>query len=203
MRRVPERALPHLAVLLSVMMGAGAEALASVTYFTNDQLGWAAAAGPYKTCDFVGFGPATPMTVQYQASLGITFTSYQGTDFTNSGDFTTLPQDGAGLFGGGGTEMIFTDPTYSIAAHGPHPYRIQLFLPNGVMFYESPLSPFGTNVFTGIVSTTPFAKARLWVFDGAQIAVDNIYFSTVPGPGGIALLGLIGAFGAGGRRRRA
>ncbi|MBL9120382.1 MAG: hypothetical protein JNL80_10765 [Phycisphaerae bacterium] len=99
-----------------------------------------------------------------------------------------------------GDRLLRTVLLCSIAAHGPHPYRIQLFHANGSMFYESSLSPFGTNVFTGVVSTTPFAKARLWVFDGAQIAVDNIYFSSVPVPGvgGCALF----AFAALRRSRR-
>jgi hypothetical protein len=49
----------------------------------------------------------------------------------------------------------------------------------------------GWGWFSGVVSSIAFDRIQLSDFD-EQVFVDNMYFSTIPGPAGLAVLGLAG-----------
>ncbi len=185
------------AALTCVITGS---AQASFAWFNNNFAGWQSAAGEYKTCDFAAYPTNTFITDQY-ADLGVLFTN-PGPNVVQAGVFDIYPLDGSGIDGNCGIELTFTQPTYSVGAHGPDTWTYNVYL-GSTLLYSSPGHPSSPTGFAGFVSTVAFDRV---VFFGAfgpdcdDVHIDNIYFSTVPAPAASILvaMGLV----AGRQRRR-
>jgi hypothetical protein len=166
-----------------------------VEYDEKDQ--WEAAAGSWSTADFTGFPMGTPIDEQY-AYLGVHFVD--GYDFVVlDPEYTTFPNDGAGLDGNELVDLVFDAPMYWIAADFPGTLTIDLYY-EGEFFYQSNyFGGSGVGWFGGLVSTDPFDRAVIWDFD-EQVGLDDLHFGPpIPAPSAMALIGaaLIGI-----RRRR-
>ncbi len=164
-------------------------ALASVTEFSIQFDPWAQAAGSYSTITFAEFG-STAITTQY-APLGVNFT---GPDL-NFAYFqqTNFPQDGWGLDGNSIIELTFDEPINAIAFHFPASLLVNLWSGNQI-FYTTEFAGSVNQRFGGLYSDQPFD--RIWfrggVSETSQAFLDNLYFSTIPTPGALGLLGLWG-----------
>jgi hypothetical protein len=182
----------------SSMIASAAGAQVTV-YQNNGFAAWSAASGNFATVDFTGFPVNTFITNQY-SSLGVVFTNFGGPEVVWPFAPQAFPQDGYGVDGNEGIEMLFTQPMHSIATHSPGIWRMQLFNGNQ-MFFQSPwMGGQNPNFFGGLTSVQSFDRVRFVSFPGDDVAADNIYFSTVPGPAA----GVVIVCGAlfGGRRRR-
>ncbi len=172
-------------------------ALASVTEYSIQFDPWAQAAGSYSTITFAEFG-STAITTQY-APLGVNFT---GPDLNFSYQSDNFPQDGWGLDGNSIIELTFDKPINAIAFHFPASLVVNLWS-GGQIFHTSDFAGSINQKFGGLYSDQTFD--RVWFRGGfsqtSQAYLDNLYFSTIPTPGAIALLGLWGLLGA--RRRSA
>jgi len=156
--------------------------------YKDDFTEWKSLVPTFTTLGFVGLTPGTFLNDQY-LDLGV--------DFTDGSLIQTgpviYPQDGIGVFGGCIIDMLLSTPAYAIATH--HPGTMRYFLYSGdSLLYVSPLDgDSGYNNFRGIVSSLPFDRV-MFLGDTLgppqcdDIAVDNIYFASVPAPGAAALL---------------
>jgi hypothetical protein len=176
-----------------------AAAGAQVTEYKNNFNGWSAATGSYETIGFSGFPVNTIITTQYE-DLGVVFTNFGGPEVVAPFSMFGYPQDGYGVDGNAGIEMIFAEPMRSISMHAPGLYQIELFDGEEKFYLSSLMGGQGPNFFGGLVSGRAFDRVRFVTDPGDDVASDNIYFSTVPGPAA----GLVIVCGAlfGGRRRR-
>jgi hypothetical protein len=162
---------------------------AGFTLFEGNFNAWSSAAGAHQTIGFEGFPVNTQITTQY-LDMGVNFTPLDGPNVVQPFAPAFFLQDGYGIDGNGGVEMVFESPTYSVAAHNPGTWRFHLFVGNTLVYDSGFVGGSGLNKFAGVVSTVPFDRVRLVSFAGDDVYMDNLYFSTVPGPGGIAVLGL-------------
>jgi hypothetical protein len=192
------------AAVAAISLLAAAPALADFTVFNGPGSydAWSSASGTFTTIDFTGYPQGTLITTQYD-ELGVTFTS-SDPDFVLFGE-TVFPLDGVGLNGLSVVELTLSQPSHAFAYH--HPGRQYLtLLWQGNEIYSSPiLGGSGVGFFDGITSTLPFDQVRILRLPepfGGVVSIDNIYFSTVPGPSGAALLALAGLLGRGRRRSR-
>jgi hypothetical protein len=163
---------------------------------------WSAASGPFTTIDFTGYPQGTLITDQYEEQ-GILFESSDADIvwFSSIG----FPQDGVGINGLVEVEMTFSDPIFSFGMHHPG-LRFVLAYNGDTLLWTSPLlGGGGVGFFSGFTSTGPVDRVLVLSGSSAPVVsvhVDNIYFSTVPGPSGAALLGLAGLIGRGRWRSR-
>lgn len=180
-----------------IALGASAQALGGFTVIKGFDA-WSAAAGPSIKLDFV-FSEPQVLSNQYEM-FGVTFLP-NGTVSYPSGSFQ---QDGWGiknLFPEFEVRMRFDTPAYSIGVWFPGDVFAKLYW-QGALVYSSPwlgTPPQGPS-FGGIVATQPFDEVAF--FSSTTVtAIDDLYFSTIPAPGALAL-GAISLFAAGRRRRR-
>ena len=170
----------------------GTQVQAASTFFANDFAGWHNATVSYKTCSFVEFPQNTIITNQYQ-NLGVQFTGPNWNLVLDSaGGF---PQDGKGLNPNTYLELTFDEPMHSIAAHGPGGWLFQLFLGETVVGLSPWWNGGSPNGFAGFVTDISFDRVRLVSpSPGGIVFVDNVYFSTVPGPSALltAVLMMLG-----------
>lgn len=163
--------------------------LAGVTKYTIQFEPWAQAAGSYSTITFAEFG-STAITTQY-APLGVSFTG-PDLNFAYSQQ-TNFPQDGWGLDGNSIIELTFDKPINAIAFHFPASLVVNLWS-GGQIFHTSDFAGSINQKFGGLYSDQPFD--RVWFRGGFsefdQAFLDNLYFSTIPTPGALGLLGLWG-----------
>jgi hypothetical protein len=166
-----------------------------VEYDEKDQ--WEAAAGSWSTADFTGFPDNTPIDEQY-AYLGVHFVD--GYDFVVlDPEYTTFPNDAAGLDGNELIDLVFDVPMSSIAADFPRFLTIELYYQDELFYTSNEFGVGGVGNFGGLVSTDPFDRAVIWDFD-EQVGLDDLHFGPpIPAPSAMALIGaaLIGI-----RRRR-
>jgi hypothetical protein len=161
--------------------------------------GWWAAAGTPTAIDFTAFPQGTWMSDQY-SNLGLTFTSSDPdvVQFDPSGFLL----DGVGINGLSQVQMEFTSPTFAFGYHHPGIHGIQLWSGSSLLYASPALGQSGLFDFSGVTSTQPFDRVVLVpVNNPGVVRADNIYFSSVPAPGAISLVGF-GSFMLGTRRRR-
>lgn len=167
---------------------------AAITAFYDDHAGWSAAAGDFKTVDFV-LGTPQLLGEQYSA-LGIHFTG--GNDIAKTaGSY----QDGWGMVPNGLTppliEMEFDEPQFAFAIKFPGSTGFTL-LSAGNVIWSGSWGGFGPN-YLGVVSTIAFDEVHVISPIGAP-SVDDLYFSSsIPAPASVVVLA---AMFVGGTRRR-
>lgn len=174
------------------------QATASVTLY-DQYAAWGAAAGPFTTVTFNEVPHPTLLSNQYQ-DLGILFTS---ADPDVAGSYPNA-SDGAAVNGFQIIEVTFAAPINAFAWLHPGATRIRLFSGDTLVYQSTYLGGSGWGWFTGVHSSVAFDRIQLNDFDtgfGNPVYVDNIYFSTIPGPAGLALIGFAGLIR--GSRRRA
>ena len=185
-----------------VMAMSTASAHAGFTKYNQDFAGWKAASGVYSTVTF-GEVPANSVVTDQYASLGLLFTSLD-LDTTYPQDFFVFPQDGFGLDGNCQVELTFSQPISAIGWHFPGLMTAKFY--NGSeLLWTDPLMGQGGSFsnFVGFVSNLPFDRVTLVGPPGptcGNVAIDNIYFSTIPAPGSAAFL-VLSLVAARGRRR--
>jgi hypothetical protein len=171
---------------------------AGFTLFEGNFNAWSSAAGTHQTIGFEGFPVNTFITTQY-LDMGVEFTSFGGPNVVRPFAPDFFLQDGYGIDGNEVVEVLFSAPTFSIAAHKPGFWRFHLFAGDSLIYDSGFIGGSGLNKFAGITSTMPFDRVRFITDPGGDVYVDNIYFTSVPGPGSVAVL--LGAFVARKRRR--
>jgi hypothetical protein len=173
---------------------------AQVIQYDDDFAGWSAAAGPYTTIDFVGFPVNTFITTQY-SHLGAVFTNFGGPEVVRPFSMFAYPQDGYGVDGNFGIEILFSEPMRAVGMHAPGFFEIQLFSGDEMIFDSTVLfGGQGPNFFGGVASVQTFDRMRFVSGPVDDVYTDNIYFSTVPGPA-VGVVIFCGAL-VGRRRRR-
>jgi hypothetical protein len=179
--------LNRIALMCSVAFAAQ-PALAGVTKYTIQFEPWAQAAGSYSTITFSEF-QWTSITTQY-APLGVNFT---GPDLNTTFQSDAFPQDSWGLDGNSIIELTFDKPINAIAFHFPASLVVNLWS-GGQIFHTSDFAGSINQKFGGLYSDQAFD--RVWFRGGfsqtSQAYLDNLYFSTIPTPGALGLLGLWG-----------
>ena len=178
-----------------VFVTAANNATASVQMFIQNFSGWQQAAGSYSTVDFTGFPSNTFITEQY-ASLGVHFTNI-GPNVVQPLAWELFPQDGHGIDGNNGIILAFDEPIHSIGQHGPGAWRFRLYS-GGQQIFVSSWWGGATNGYSGLYSDIAFDGVYIESPNANDVYSDNIYFSTIPAPGAVAVFvgsGLI-------RRRR-
>ena len=196
----------HRLVVASLLIAARASAAASAgvtQYWQAEKAAWFDAAIGSKTVDFVGFSPGTFMTTQY-LDLGIEFVPILNPYTAEGGGtvFGLYPEDGYGLDGNGDIQVKFTEPMHAIAASGGSSnWRYYLYSDTTLVWAGTLWNP-ALGKFYGITTSFSFNRVILDVPFDTQLALDNVYFSTVPGPGGLAVVGAMAIFGSRRARRR-
>lgn len=167
---------------------------AAITAFYDDHAGWSAAAGDFKTVDFV-LGTPQLLGEQYSA-LGIHFTG--GNDIAKTaGSY----QDGWGMVPNGLTppliEMEFDEPQFAFAIKFPGISGFTL-LSSGVPIWSGNWAG-SAPVYLGVTSTFAFDEVHVISSLGFP-SVDDLYFSSsIPAP---ATAMVLFALFVGSRRRR-
>jgi hypothetical protein len=163
---------------------------------------WASLAGKYTTVGFTDVQMYEPISFDRYADLGVLLTDPE----TNFGWLNPgFAMDGHGLSGDCVTEFTFTEPCLAFATRFPGLMQAWIYSGETLLGYAGNLGGGGENFFAGITSTTYFDRI---VFKGVgggmppfpcdDIFFDDIYFSTVPSPGALPLVGAIALV----RRRR-
>jgi hypothetical protein len=178
-----------LLLAAAALAGTTASVTAQITSYSNNFAGWQAAAGAYHTCTFAEFEPGTIITDQY-AQLGAYFTNIWS-DVVEYSLFS-FPSDGIGIDGNGPIEITFSETMYAAALHGKGIPTLKLY--NGSTFLGEVQAAAGApSNLVAAVSAVGFDRV---VFQGQTAGggatADTIYFSTVPGPGALAALGILG-----------
>ncbi len=179
----------RLAAAGAAVLCAVGSANASVTVYAGDFGGWQqAVSGSFQTCDFLGFPLNTFITDQY-APLGVYFTN-PGPNVVLGPSTSLFPQDLWGLGPVGTLELTFLDPQHAVGAHSPASWwKMRLYL-GDTLVGQSYSQTGGASKFVGLTSDIAFDRVQFEATGGGPVATDNIYFSTVPGPGAVGLLEL-------------
>ncbi len=188
-------------VACAVLAGS-APASASLTIYDGNFDGWSAAVGAVTKVGFDDLAPNEWVTTQY-ASLGITF-GFGDPDIHDMIPGTFI--DGHGIDGNCVVDMRFGSPIYGFGAVFPGLPKFQLYL--GSTLVESTGFFVGSpGHFTGVATTTAFDRVLMSgtfvppPFPCSQVAVDDVYFQTIPAPPSAAAM-LIAVLTAGRRSRR-
>lgn len=163
---------------------------------------WFGAAGGFATVAFTGFPESTQITEQY-AALGIHFGIPAGSSGNGVQSSASMyPQDGWGLRGSRAIEMTFDSPMHAFAAYFPGDVRFEFYAGATLLYARTRVGDI--NSFAGFTSTESFDRVVLRANEPTNfgLAVDNVYFSTVPSPATLALAAVAGCV-RGARRGRA
>ncbi len=191
------RHLANQGALLMSSLALNGSASAGFVEYTNFAA-WQSATAPYSTVDFVGLPQNTHLSTEY-ADLGVIFDSID-IDLVYISSGGLFPQDGAGMDGLCEVDLYLLQPTYSMAWHFPGGLKAWFYSGSTLLFTSSNFGSSGTDWFAGVVSDVPFDKVvvRDWLTPGGpgtcppgfinNVLVDNIYFSTIPGPSGVVML---------------
>lgn len=177
-------------------------ALAGFTVFEQNYTGWKNAAGVLSTITFAEVPADTYITDQY-ASLGVLFTS-SDPDATYPYGPTTFLQDGWGLDGDLQVELTFSQPINAIGWHFPGDKAVKFYSGSTLVWSDVHIGQSGQlDNFTGFIGDVTFDRVQMTGIEpnNSYVAIDNIYFSTIPGPAGLALGAVAFACGRGRRRR--
>lgn len=180
-------------------------ASAGVTVYTGAAgwQSWQQAAGGFTTLDFTDLGQWEPVAPDRYASLNVLVTDVEG----NVGETNPIgfPLDNHGLFGGCVIEFTFTLPMHAVGMHFPGGMLAWLYAGDALVAYIQSTGS-GVNRFLGLTSDIAFDRVVLRDFSMPppfacnEVHLDNLYFSTVPSPGAVAVMALGGWLP--GRRRR-
>jgi hypothetical protein len=191
-----------VAVVIFVgLFAASATEGALVLYDDDQRVQWfadAASAGMIETITFTEH-PIGPLTTQYRSSHGMIETSPGLVQITSIDAF---------LMDGRGMEAVWSDaalefdrPMLALAADFPGTFIVEFYSDDVLLGSSFFHGPGGPGNFSGVISTDPFNRVRMWDVD-SDLAVDDLHFVALPAPpillafaGGLALL-------ARGRRRR-
>ncbi|MBX3373118.1 MAG: hypothetical protein KF817_04730 [Phycisphaeraceae bacterium] len=131
--------------------------------------------------------PVALLNMQYQESHGLTVTGSGWVQIWSS--LPDLPRDGRGMKAVNSDAILHFDrPMQALAADMPGTLTAQLYYDDhylgSVAFGDS-----GVDRFSGVISTTPFNRVRLFDSDH-DFAIDDLHFVpvAVPGPATVALL---------------
>jgi MYXO-CTERM domain-containing protein len=189
----------HARVALVVLLSCpfATKALGGFTYVSSFAQ-WQAFAPVYTTIDFTDLQKGEWLSDQY-LDLGVNFI-----DGGFAEQSSLYPQDSFGVYGACYMDIAFDSPQYAIGSHHPGSMRFDIYF-GSTLLYTSLSTGSGLNNFRGVLSTQPFDRVvmrgdTLGPPSCDPISVDNIYFSSVPGPGALPLLAL-GCLGRGRRRR--
>lgn len=177
-------------------------ALAGFTVFEQNYAGWKSVAGPLSTITFAEVPAETFITNQY-SSLGVLFTS-SDPDATYPFAPTTFLQDGWGLDGDLQVELTFSQPISAIGWHFPGDKAVKFYSGNTLVWNDVHIGQAGqADNFTGFIGDVTFDRVQMTGVEpnNSYVAIDNIYFSTIPGPAVISLSAVALAFGRSRRRR--
>jgi hypothetical protein len=208
---VTQSSFAHCCSLVGSLLTAASSASAGITNYLNGP-GWAAwqsdAAG-FQTIDFTQYPQMTSITDQYTKSNGVTFSGIVPPGFPPevipppfvlfSSNFV---EDGIGVAAQFGVELTFSMPQHAIGLHLSDKASYKLFA-GDVLVGQTFWGTGGLGSFHGLTSSVAFDRVQMKSFGDIgddTLFFDNLYFSTVPGPGGLAVMaaGLL----LGGRRRR-
>ncbi len=186
-------------------------ALCGITVVTGAQSAnqWFSGVSAYTSIAFTEFPASTLITEQY-ASLGVHFGGGpQGNEIMFSGgDSSFFPQDNLGLLGASTVEMVFDTPMRAWGAYYPGLLRARLYTGTQLVHSWDPevggwvnnfIGFFGDISFDRVVLLQPFSEYP--GPDNTRVAMDNMYFSTVPAPSAATCLMVFLAMH--GRRRKA
>jgi hypothetical protein len=169
------------------------------TKFTNFAA-WQAQTPGYTELGFTEFPQWTFITDQY-AEQGVVITAEAPPVVFFAG---TFPIDNTGIFSQGSwIDFNFSEVQKSFAMHGVGAWKLEFYLGSqflGTTGVVSNPAQLPEQTFAGGVSSTGFDRVRLVDFTPNSLSVDNFYFSTIPGPSGLAAFGI--ALAVRGRRRR-
>lgn len=177
-------------VLMGTALNVCPKASGSVIEYTDWEQ-WQAAAGDYSTIDFTDQSPGTIITDQY-SDLGAIFTDGDESVFLTP----TFAQDGSGVSGSFSLSekdqiaVLFDTPRYWVGVHYPGISQIELYSQGELFFTSVELVAGAKSGFTGLVSTQPFDRIRMFDPFGF-VYMDNLYFGGVPAPGALPLLGAL------------
>jgi hypothetical protein len=173
--------------------------IAGVTIYTSLDA-WQAASGPTSVATFSEFPQFTHITDQYAETLGITVSSQSNGQFV-SFNSTAYPTDGIGLSGTSGwMDITFTAPASAYFVQASSTFRLDLYQ-GSVLVGTAGFFIQGSNglTYAGFTSDDWFDRVRLVSLSaGSGFGVDNIHFSTVPGPSALACMAIAASLG---RRR--
>jgi hypothetical protein len=174
-------------------------AQASLTTFTNFA-SWQSQTPSYTEIGFTEFPQWTHITDQY-ADQGVVITAAAPPVVFFSGSF---PIDNTGIYSQGAwIDFNFSEVQKSFAMFGVSSWKLDFYLGDqflGSTGVVSNPAQLPDQTFAGGVSTTGFDRVRLVDWSPNSLSVDNFYFSTIPGPSGLAAFGV--ALAALGRRGR-
>jgi len=190
------------AVVVLVMAGQSFGGLSVVTGSANaDQ--WFGSAGSFTTISFTGFPYGTPVAEQY-APQGVHFVQPAGAWIYAAEAFA---QDGWGMQGEIAIDMRFDSPMLGLAVYYPGIAKAKFYAGEQLLYSWSQNAGGGSNRFAGFFGDAAFDRV---VFEHGQtpppwgeiypVHIDNLYFTTVPSPAGLAIL--IGAAALSRRLRR-
>ncbi len=172
---------------------------ADLTTFTNFGL-WQSQTPSYTNLGFTEFPQWTFITDQY-ADQGVVITAEAPPVVFFAG---TFPIDNTGIFSQGSwIDFNFSEVQKSFAMHGVGAWKLEFYLGSqflGATGVVSNPAQLPEQTFAGGVSSTGFDRVRLVDFTPNSLSVDNFYFSTIPGPSGLAAFGI--ALAVRSRRRR-
>jgi hypothetical protein len=197
--------------LAGSLLLAASSASAGITQYYNAP-GWAAwqsdAAG-FQTIDFTQYPQMTSITDQYTESNGVTFSGIVPPGFPPevipppfvlfSSNFVV---DGIGVAAEFGVELTFSMPQHAIGLDLSDVASYKLFA-GEVLVGQTFWGTGGLGSFHGVTSSVAFDRVQIKSFGDIgddTLFFDNLYFSTVPGPGALAVFTVGAVFG--GRRRR-
>jgi hypothetical protein len=160
---------------------------ATITNYTNKQSWQNAVQKSFVTIDFTGYPHLTPLNNQYE-SIGVLFTDGDDRFRQHSG----FLNDGHGMFANYWSSIIeFAEPQYAFAVEHLASTRFELFYHGASIGLSQQFIQAGFFHFSGITSTQPFDKIRIYNPLGDDTNVDDMHFSTVPGAGTIPVFGVL------------
>ncbi len=182
---------------VSSVLACSLAASADVVEF-HDRAEWEAAVGSFTTIDFILPPSGTPISDQY-SDLGVHFGEWIFSH--NSGSYQN---DGWGIHGAvDGAWVHFDTPQHWVGLDHPGTTNIELYRDGELIHTTGTFGSSGAGFFGGVMSSVAFDE--IYIFRHGPnnfVFIDDLHFGAmVPGPGGLALLALAGAFTA--RRRRA
>jgi len=189
--------LTGVPLLLAIAVSAPANG--NFTKFTNFGA-WQSQTPSYTELDFTEFPQWTFITDQY-ADQGVVITAEAPPVVFFAG---TFPIDNTGIFSQGNwIDFTFSEVQRSFALHGVSSWKLDFYLGSqfiGSTGVVSNPAQLPAQTFAGGVSATGFDRVRLVDWSPNSLSVDNFYFSTIPGPPGLAAFAM--ALATGRRRRR-
>ena len=196
--------------VVSLFACSGAASAAITQYFNGSGwTAWQSDAAGFLTIDFTGYPQFTSITDQYTESHGATFGAIVPPWLPP--EQTPLPQvffgdyflkDGVGVAAPYGVELTLNTPQRAIGLHLPGAASFKLFF-GQILIGETFSGTAGAGSFHGLTSSVAFDRVQIKSFGDIgddPLFFDNLYFSTVPGPGPLAFFAVGAVVGA--RRRR-